>query len=99
MFPFQRLTARNLRDKVESDVSRTKSVITFGLTLPLLYLKLFNYLKLFHSFLPYYHLFFWLHGVSIAGHGLSLVAARGGYSLVVVHRLLVAETGSRAWAQ
>ena len=34
--------------------------------------------------------FLWLHWVFIAVHGLSLVVASGGCSLVAVHRLLVA---------
>ena len=49
--------------------------------------------------MPYYRLFFWLRRVFIAVHGLYLVAASRGYSLVLVHRLLVAETGPRVWAQ
>ena len=35
--------------------------------------------------------FFWLHWVFTAACGLSLVVDNGGYSLVVVHRLLIAE--------
>ena len=33
---------------------------------------------------------FWLHRVFVAACGLSLVAASGGYSLAVVHGLLIA---------
>jgi len=35
-------------------------------------------------------LYFWLCWVFIIAQGLSLVAATGGYSLVVVHGLLIA---------
>ena len=35
-------------------------------------------------------IYFWLHGVLVAAHGLSLVAASRGRQLVVVHKLLVA---------
>ena len=37
----------------------------------------------------FYFIYFWLCWVFVAACGLSLVAARGGYS-VVVHRLLTA---------
>ena len=36
------------------------------------------------------NIYFWLCWVFVAVCGLSLVVASGGYSLVVVHRLLVA---------
>ena len=36
-------------------------------------------------------MYFWQHQVFIALHGLSLVVASRGYSLVVVHGLLIAE--------
>ena len=37
-------------------------------------------------------IYFWLHCVFIAAHGLSLVAVSGSYSLVEVHGLLVVVT-------
>ena len=43
----------------------------------------------FPSFFLSFSLSSWLHWVSIATCGLSLVAVSGGYSLVVVHRLLI----------
>ena len=35
-------------------------------------------------------LFFWLHWISVAAHGLSLVAASSGYSLAALCKLLIA---------
>ena len=35
-------------------------------------------------------IYFWLRWVFVAVRGLSLVAVRGGYSFVAVHRLLIA---------
>ena len=46
--------------------------------------ELFGFLKKF------LFISFWLHWVFIVAHRLSLVAASGGYSLVVVHGLLIA---------
>jgi hypothetical protein len=51
------------------------------LFLNIYFLKLFIYLFLFN---------FWLPWVLVAAHRLSLVVVSGGYSLVVVHRLLIA---------
>ena len=36
-------------------------------------------------------MYFWLHQAFIALHGLSLAVASRGYTLVVVHGLLIAE--------
>ena len=36
------------------------------------------------------YLFIWLYWVFMAAHGLSLVMESGDYSLVAVHRLLIA---------
>ena len=43
----------------------------------------------FISSLNYLLIYFWLHWVFTAAHGLSLAAASGGCSLVGVHRLLI----------
>ena len=39
---------------------------------------------------------FWLHWVFVTVCGLFLIAGSGGYSLIVVLRLLIAMAGSRA---
>ena len=45
----------------------------------------------FHLLNPFIHSFiYWLCWVFVAAHGLSLVAASGGYSFVAVHGLLLA---------
>ena len=44
----------------------------------------------FLFFKIYLFIYFWLRWVFIGVHGLSLVAVSGGYSFVVVRRLLVA---------
>ena len=41
------------------------------------------------SFANYLFIYFWLFCVSVAAHGLSLVLASGGYSLVMVQGLLI----------
>ena len=82
-----------------SNLSRTKSGDHFWINLTSALSKVVYLFKVVSQVLPYDSLFFWLRRVFIAVHGLYLVAARGSYSLAVVHRLLVAETGSRAWAQ
>ena len=44
-------------------------------------------------------MYFWLHWVFTAAHGLSLLAASGGYSPVEVHGLLIAVASlCRTWA-
>ena len=58
---------------------------------------------LFYYFLKWQRislkLFFWLLGVFIAVHGLSVAAGSSGYSLVVMCRLLDADPGLQgAWA-
>ena len=47
-------------------------------------MKLSSFLSFYKSFV-----YFWLCWVFVAVHRLSLVAAIGGYSLVLVHGLLV----------
>ena len=53
-----------------------------------IYYQVFNRLKK-HLFI-YFILFFWWCPVFIAAYGLSLVAVSRDYSLVMVHRLLIA---------
>ena len=52
----------------------------------------FIYKKIFltciHTYI-YLFIYFWLHWVFITALGLSLVVENGGYSLAVVHRLLI----------
>ena len=51
-----------------------------------------HYNEICHSFLKEFlkSIYFWLYYVFLAVYGLSLVAAGKGYSLVMVHRLLIA---------
>jgi len=44
-----------------------------------------------NAYLSFIYLF-WLCWVFVAARGLSLVAVSGGYTLAVMHRLLIAET-------
>ena len=44
---------------------------------------------LFFFFLINLFIYFWLLWVFVAVRGLSLVAVSGGYSFIVVHRLLI----------
>ena len=48
-----------------------------------------TYFILFH-FIYFFKFYFWLHWISVAEHGLSLVAAGRGCSLASVCRLLTA---------
>ena len=41
-------------------------------------------------FILFYFIYFWMHWFFVAACGLFLVAASGGYSLVAVHRFLIA---------
>ena len=41
------------------------------------------------SFFPNKFIYFWLHWIFVAAHGLFLVAANRRYSLAVVHGLLI----------
>ena len=43
-----------------------------------------------HSFFFFNFIYFWLHLFFVAVRGCSLIVARGGSSLVAVHRLLIA---------
>ena len=52
--------------------------------------NLVSFIMFNSCFLKNTNLFIWQHWVFIAAHGLSLVAARRGYSLVLVPRLLTA---------
>ena len=58
-------------------------------------------LFLFNAFLKFLFIYFWLHWVFVAAHGLSLVAASGGYSSLrcacfsLRWLLLLQSTGSR----
>ena len=55
------------------------------------FLSCFNYCSCFNSWLPLHNLFIYssLQRVFVAACGLSLVAASGGYSLLVVRGLLI----------
>ena len=42
--------------------------------------RIWKYIYIFNKFIYFYFIYFWLHWVFVAAHGLSLVAVSEGYS-------------------